>query len=144
MKIRIFVIDDEKMITTMFKDLFNEQEYEIIVADEPTSCMVYNGNQCKHEYSCGDIFFIDKDMPKMNGIEFIEFIEYMGKKGCKGLMKNKVLMSGNISEKEVKLAKEFGCRVLHKPFSLSSVLALVEEMKESIPPDRRIEPLSSL
>ena len=141
MKIRIFVVDDEKMITTMFEDLFNDQEYEVIVAAEPTSCMVYNGQRCTHEYACGDILFVDKDMPKMNGLDFIK---HMGEKGCKGLTKNKVLMSGNISEQEERLAIELGCRVLHKPFPLSSVLALVEEMKKSIPPERKLEPLSSL
>jgi CheY-like chemotaxis protein len=141
MKIRIFVIDDEKMITDLFVDLFDENEYEVIVSDEPTSCMVYNGSTCKHEYACGDILFVDKDMPNMNGLEFIE---HMDRKGCKGLTKNKVLMSGNISEQEEELAKELGCRVLHKPVSIYTILSLVEEMKKSIPLDRRLEALSSL
>lgn len=87
---------------------------------------------------CADILFVDKHMPKMSGLEFIEHME---SKGCKGLTRNKVVMSGALTEQDRQKAKSLGCIVVNKPITLAEVDTLIEEMKQTISLDRRLAEL---
>jgi CheY-like chemotaxis protein len=138
MKLRIFVIDDEECVTETFKWHLSDKGHEVICSPEPTSCKVYQGDQCDHEHPCGDIMFVDKHMPKMSGLEFIE---HMKKKGCKGAAQNKVVMSGAMEHSDVQKALGLGCSVAYKPITFAQIDALVEKMKKNIPPGRKLADL---
>jgi len=139
MKLRIFVIDDEPCITDTFNWHLTDQGHEVICVAEPTTCHVYQGQECDHEHPCGDILFVDKNMPKMSGLEFIE---YMRNKGCKGLTKNMVVMSGSLEQSDIQKATELGCIVVNKPITFDQIDELIEEMKKSISKDRKLAELS--
>lgn len=138
MKLRIFVIDDEPCITDTFNWHLTDQDHEVICVAEPSSCSVYQGQECDHERPCGDILFIDKNMPKMTGLEFIE---QMLEKGCKGLTQNKVVMSGALERVDIEKAKELGCIIVNKPITFNQLDELIEEMKKVIPKDRKLADL---
>jgi DNA-binding NtrC family response regulator len=138
MKLRIFVIDDEESIRDTFNWHLTDNGHEVICIAEPTECAVYQGKDCDHDEPCGDILFIDKNMPKMTGLEFIE---EMSKKGCKGMTKNKVLMSGSMTNEDIYRAKELGCLAIDKPVTLAKLDELVAEMKKLIPSDRKLAEL---
>lgn len=139
MKLRVFVIDDEPCITETLNWHLGDQGHEVICATEPTSCSVYQGGQCDHEHPCGDILFVDKNMPKMTGLEFVA---HMTKKGCKGLAQNKVVMSGDLTKEDIDKALELGCVVVEKPVTLDEIDALIEKLKKDIPPDRVLADLT--
>ena len=138
MKLRIFVIDDEPCITDTFNWHLSEQGHEVICIAEPTSCSVYQGKECDHQHPCGDILFIDKNMPRMSGLEFIE---HMKGKGCKGLTQNKVVMSGSLEQVDIDKAIELGCIVVDKPITFDQIDELIEEMRKAIPADRKLADL---
>ena len=140
MKLRVFVIDDEPCITETFNWHLSDQGHEVICVAEPTSCSVYEGGQCDHEHPCGDILFVDRNMRKMTGLEFVA---HMTRKGCKGLVQNKVVMSGGLSQEDIDKAAELGCVVVEKPITLDEIDALIERLKKDIPPDRKLADLSA-
>lgn len=135
MKLRIFVIDDEPYITDTFHWHLSDQGHEVFCDTEPKACKIYQGGVCDHDDSCGDILFIDMYMPKMNGLEFIEHME---KKGCKGVTRNKIVMSSSIENADIQRGIELGCIVIQKPIALARIDALIDEIKQNIPPDRKL------
>ena len=72
---------------------------------------------------------------KMNGLDFIEMME---KRGCKGSIRNKILMSGNLELVDLEKAKSLGCRVFQKPVSLNVIDELIFEIEESIPDNEQL------
>jgi CheY-like chemotaxis protein len=137
-QLRIFVIDDEECITDTFNWHLTEQGHEVICVAEPTACRVYQGLECDHQDPCGDILFVDKNMPKMSGLEFVE---HMKNKGCKGLTQNKVVMSGSLENSDIEKAVELGCVVVNKPITFDQIDELVETMRKEIPADRKLAKL---
>lgn len=140
MRLRIFVIDDEQCITDTMQWHLEDQGHEVICAPDPTLCSVYQGRHCDHERACSDILFVDKNMPNMDGLTFVE---HMVKKGCKGLTRNMVVMSGSLDPEDFARAKALGCKVANKPVSLEEIDRLVAEMKENIHPERELADLSA-
>ena len=115
------------------------QGHEVLVASEPEGCDVYQGCECNHEYACGDVLFVDYNMPRMKGLEFIEL---MSQRGCKGLPENKIIMSGNISAIDMDKVEVLGCKIEQKPLSLFRVDEIIEEAKKRLQPDRKLADLS--
>lgn len=141
MKLRVFVFDDEKNVTEIIKRHLVKQGHEVICAEEPTACKAFQGKECDHEYPCGDILFTDNNMPKMSGLEFIE---HMKNRGCKGLIRNKVVMSGGFTEPEIAKAQALGCILVNKPLTFEKIDKLVGQMKKNLLPERILTDLSLL
>lgn len=140
MQLRIFVIDDEECIRDTMKWLLEEQGHEVLTASEPLLCELYQEHECTQEFPCGDILFIDYKMPRMTGLEFIEL---MSQRGCQSPAENKILMSGNINEIDMKKAQQLGCQVVEKPLPLTVINKLIEQAKTRISPERTLIDLSA-
>ena len=132
MSLTIFVIDKEESIQDTLKLHLEEEGHEVFTASEPSSCPVYKGHHCDKESPCGHALFISNQLGKMNGLDFIKMME---DRGCKGMMRNKVLMSGNIDMVDTDKAKSMGCIVLQKPVSLQTIDKIVQQVEESVPAD---------
>ena len=139
MKLRLFVFDDKEDILVALKRHLEVQGHEVICAHEPTVCRAFQGEVCDHEYPCGDILLTDNKMPNMTGLEFIE---HMKNRGCKGLSKNKIVMSEFFSKEDIEKAKELGCHILNKPVIVEEIDKLIEQIKYTILPDRTLTDLS--
>ena len=139
MKLRVFVFDDKENILIVLKRHLEFQGHEVICANEPTACQAFQGNVCDHNYPCGDILLTDNKMPNMTGLEFIE---HMRNRGCKGLSKNKIVMSGLFSKSEREKANELGCHILFKPITVEEIDELIEKIQKTILPDRTLMDLS--
>ena len=57
----------------------------------------------------------------------------MQKRGCKGSMRNKILMSGNIDMVDMEKADKMGSRVFQKPIRLKVVDEILLEIENSLP-----------
>ncbi|MDT8441861.1 MAG: response regulator [Desulfuromonadales bacterium] len=140
MQLRIVVIDDEECITETFHCHLSDQGHDVITASEPTTCCVYRGDRCDHEHACADILFVDLNMPRMNGLEFVELLET---KGCKSVARNRVIMSGALTDEDRAKARQLGCKIIDKPISLRTIDRLIDELSGNIPADRQLAELNS-
>jgi len=141
MKLRVFVIDDEKSIRHTFKMYLENKGHEVLVAEDPLICDIYHGCDCQEDYPCGDLLLIDYLMPKMTGLEFIKM---MHERGCKGNPANKYVMSGNTNVLDMQLVKEVGCNILQKPVKFSKLDQIVEEVQSRLSPDRQLTCLEKM
>jgi DNA-binding response OmpR family regulator len=118
MKLKIFVIDDEKSIRDTFRWHLEDLGHEVFTFAAPAECDVQKHCACQKSIPCADALLIDYNMPGMNGLDFIE---KQLTHGCKADSRNILLMSGDTSNIDMKKAAMLGCRVEQKPFSLESL-----------------------
>jgi len=135
MPLRIFVIDREECIRDTFQLFLQDKGHQVITASEPEACLVYQGHDCTKDYPCGHVLFIGYNLPQMNGLDFIERME---ERGCKGIMRNKILMSGNTTFIDMQKARQLGCRVLQKPVSLQAIERIISEIEVTVPADEAL------
>ena len=138
MSLRIFVIDKEASIQDTLKIHLEDEGHEVLTASEPSDCPVYKGHQCHKQAPCGHALFISNQLGEMNGLDFIEMME---NNGCKGMMRHKVLMSGNLDLVDTEKAESMGCIVLQKPVSLHTIDKIVQQVEESVPADEELFPV---
>ena len=138
-KLRIFVIDDEISIRETMQWYLENQGHEVLTAPEPLLCDIYYDCECNEEDPCGDILFVDYNMPRMNGLELVEL---MSLRGCKGHPENKIIMSGDPSSIDREKAKDLGCTVEQKPINFKRVNEIIEKCKTRIRQDRKLADLS--
>ena len=135
MKLRFFVIDDIEGIRVLFSEYLTRLGHEVICAEHPLAAPVCQKTQCNIEFACADGYFVDLSMPHMNGIDFFESLI---RRGCKSPSRNRVLMSGNITNEAMDKANELGITVVNKPLQLSKIEELVEKMRSRVDPNRRL------
>jgi len=140
MRLRIFVIDDEQCIRDSFKWHLEDQGHEVLTAPEPVVCDIYKGHDCSEIYPCGDILFVDYNMPRMTGLEFVEL---MSQRGCKGHPSNKIIMSGDTTTIDMERVNRLGCQVIQKPVTLLRVDEIIDECKSRISEKRRLANLTT-
>jgi len=125
MPLRIFVIDDEECIRDSLRWHLEDLGHEVITAADPSGCAVYAGHDCARDLPCGHVLFIDEHLPKMGGLDFIAM---MVERGCKGLTRHKIVMSGNVGLSARERAVRLGCRLVQKPLTLAQVDAILAEI----------------
>lgn len=139
MKLRIFIIDDEKSIRNSFRVYLKLQGHEVRTSSKPTLCNVYHGRNCEKDAACADVLFIDYNLPGMSGLELLEKME---KGGCKAHPKNKILFSGDTSRIDRKRSELIGCQVRQKPLSFTQVDEIIAEANTRIDPHRKLATLN--
>ncbi len=133
MKIRALVFDDDDLIRSLLKTIFEDRGYEVFAYSIPGACPLYRNPEfyCKEDNECADIIISDLRMPNDSGVDLIEKLR---KKGCK--VKNIALMSGYWTQPSMHRAEEFGCKVFNKPFSMEEIEAWLDVCEKSIDPNR--------
>ena len=137
MKIRAFIIDDDKQMREALTIILKDRGYEVYTFTQAHLCPIYLDKhcQCPQEHACGDILLSDIDMPRMNGIDFIE---HQIKNGCKGIRQNKALMSGTWTDEQLNRARKLGCQTFQKPIRLEKLNEWLEECEKRIEPSRKL------
>jgi DNA-binding NtrC family response regulator len=118
---RIFIIDDEECIRQSFRMHLEELGHEIITVKSPSRYSVTNSLDCSRDKPCDYILFIDS-----SGLEFIEL---MDSKGCRCVLKNTFVMSGNLNLTDKAKAEELGCTLLQKPIRFDEIESIIEKCK---------------
>ena len=124
-KLKIIVIDDEQSIRDTIKWHLQDLGHEVLTFEKPAECYLYQGHHCSHSQVCADALITDFHMPGMNGLQFIE---KLFNHGCKGLMLNMMIMSGDTSNIDMALANQLGCRVVQKPLSLADLESWIDSV----------------
>jgi len=125
MPLRFFVIDEEECIRDPIRWHLEDLGHEVITARDPTGCPVYAGHDCARDAPCGHGLFIGARLPRLGALDFIEMME---QRGCKGLARHKIIMTGNIDLLDRARAARLGCRVVQKPLTLDRIDAIVAEI----------------
>lgn len=137
MRPRIVVFEDDAAFRKLITLILQQEGYEVVSAADPTLCPLYTKpeQECPHEEACGDFLLTDNRMPHMSGLEFVAC---QSRRGCKGVMANKAVISANWSPEDLARAAELGCKIFRKPFKLEEILAWIEERKPHLSPARKL------
>lgn len=116
---RVLVADDEIFIRTLIKRTLNEEGYRVSSAADGMQAVQ------TAQLERPDVVVIDLDMPRCNGLAAIEAIHQL--KPAPEI----IVVSGDVSaDKQVEL-DALGARcILHKPFSLDALSAVVDAAAE--------------
>ncbi len=137
MQLRIIVIEDDEFCRELLSKVLLGKGYEVISLADPTACPLYMDEECTcpSEEACGDLLITDNKMPRMTGLEFVE---HQSQRGCKGIVGNKLVVSGTWSPSELSSAEHLGCSVMHKPYKLNVLLDWIEVRKKRILHGRKL------
>jgi CheY-like chemotaxis protein len=137
MKIRAIVFEDDESSLKLITLVLERKGYEVIGTSDPTLCPIYsNLNQpCPHEDACGDFLLTDNRMPRMTGLDFIAA---QSRRGCKGIVNNKAVISSSWTPEERKMAKALGCKIFKKPYRIKEISEWLDEAEKKISNDRKL------
>lgn len=142
MRGRVVIVEDDEVIREILRDFFSKKGLEVLEASEPLTCPVYVNDEpcaCPEGTVCGDLLITDMNMPRMNGLQFIDA---QIKHGCKGITRNKAIISGAFRDEDIQKMKEIGCTWFAKPFRLTDIEAWAQKCLEGIDPNRRLRDFS--
>jgi CheY-like chemotaxis protein len=142
MKLRVIVLEDDEANRKLITMVLERRGYEVISSSDPAICPIYSNQEgsCPHEDACGDFLLTDNQMPSMTGLDFIEA---QNRRGCKGIVKHKAVLSGSWSLAEREKAERLGCKIFSKPYSIAEVSEWLDEQAKQIPPDRKLAALDA-
>jgi len=135
MKLRVFLIDDDKRIRDLVKDVLEERGHRVYAFSEPFRCPILLNEKClcPDGWQCGDLFITDLEMQGMSGLDFIENqVQF----GCRSLTSTTAVMSGGWTDYTLARARDLGCRTFHKPFVLDEFISWIRECEQLANPAR--------
>jgi len=141
MRIRAFVFDDNESNSSLISTILENRGYEVLSFSEPSICPIYLDRKCPcpKDYACGDLFIANNRMFNMTGLEFIE---NQTRNGCKGIVKNKAVISTTYTNAEVEKAKKLECQVFEKLSFIDKIDSWLDECEKRIDPNRKLSDLN--
>jgi CheY-like chemotaxis protein len=138
MRLKVVIFDDDKDVLDLLTALVTDRGHEALSYSEPTLCPLYLNLSCTctSGEACGDILITDNHMPQMSGLEFIQ---EQSLRGCKGINRNKAILSGAWSPEELQLANSLGCKIFYKPFDIKEFIEWIEECEANISGERTMD-----
>ncbi len=133
MRLRAVIFDDDDEIRNLLVKICQLRGYEVLSFSDHNSCAITREHACLCSYreSCVDIIITDLCMPASTGIEFIK---KQKEKGCK--VTNIAIISGDWSNEDIEKAKDYGCTIFHKPFSVDEINLWLNECEKKTDPSR--------
>jgi CheY-like chemotaxis protein len=129
MALRVVIFEDERVTREILSRLISSRGHEVLCFSDPSCCPLYNSVTCSctEEVACGDILITDNQMPVMTGLQFIR---RQNERGCRGIAKNKAIVSGYLSPEELEQTRELGCKVFAKPLNWGEMELWLAEREE--------------
>lgn len=116
---RILVVDDEPALRRTLERALKSHHYEVVSVADPHTAYHMLGE------STFDLVLLDLRLPQMPGDAFFLAIVRMWPR----LLSRVILMSGDPSPQQPEWPAELaGCPVLHKPFSLGTLVKTVGQV----------------
>jgi CheY-like chemotaxis protein len=118
MKMRAVVIEDNDLIRDLLSRILDLRGYQVSSFSDPMACLKTIEEEAplaSGEAWC-DILITDLHMPLMTGLEYISVMS-----AREAPMPEAAIMSGDWTEKDLREAKELGCTVFEKPFSIDDL-----------------------
>ena len=125
-KLRILIIEDEESIRDSLQWFLEDLGHEVATTEIPHQCDVYKGETCTRKKSCTDALIVDQHLPGMLGLDFIE---QLAKHGCRGIISNMLLMSGDSTSIDSDRAERLGVTIVQKPMTFGFLDDWLEGVK---------------
>jgi CheY-like chemotaxis protein len=114
---RVVILDDEEVVYEMLCDFFEERGYEVVGQDAfLADCPALGGGNPGHDCPCADVIVSDHHLGEITGLDIFESIV-----GGPCDIRHKAIISGAFMPRDETRARELGCRIFRKPFSLVEV-----------------------
>jgi len=129
MAIRVFIFDDDELIRMTLSSYLHQEGYEVAAFQQPDHCPLYFSDDCvcPKDQGCTDVIITDLNMPGTSGVKFIQRqFSY----GCK--VKKIAVMSGDWGDPALDIARDLGCKIFKKPFSILEIKKWLDEVRRSI------------
>ena len=141
MLLRIVIFDQDVESLDTLNYILSRQGHEVLCFAEPCICPIYTNNscQCSQQNACVDILLIENKMSKMSGLDFVR---QQSIRGCKGVVRNKAIMSANWSPEEIEIAKTLGIKLFTKPIDFQQLFRWLGECQRKIVPYRTLASLA--
>jgi DNA-binding response OmpR family regulator len=123
---RILVVDDEPALRRTLERALRSHRYEVVSVADPHSAYQILGE------SNFDLVLLDLRLPQMAGDTFFLAVVRQWPR----MVGRVILMSGDPSPQQPEWPSELsGCPVLHKPFSLATLVNTVDQVLAAAEPD---------
>jgi CheY-like chemotaxis protein len=140
MKLRVLVFDDDPAVCAILGLLLERYGCEVMTYANPSMCPLVASELCRcgSGRSYADLIISDLEMPEMSGLDLVGRLD---ENGCK--VPHVMLISGMWSNRELAVARQRDCHVMHKPFTVGTLYAWVDECARSIDPNRVLCPVTT-
>jgi len=122
-KARIIIFDDDLLILGLLADFFSDMNFEVQCFAQPLLC--FSSESTKSCLTpCADIIIIDYRMPERNGLELLH---HQKQRECPINIKNKAIMSGDMSEECLAETMEVAGVFFRKPFHFNELTVWMKD-----------------
>jgi DNA-binding NtrC family response regulator len=129
-KIKIMVVDDDKNILAIFRDVFNDSRFEVFATLNGPAAVA----EFRHQKY--DLAFIDILMPDMNGLEVLAALLKINPDLVA------IMISGFRDEKRLEEALKIGAKYyLYKPFDVHDIFSIALKCLQQLGIQDEIEPI---
>jgi CheY-like chemotaxis protein len=141
MQYRTIVLEDDDNARELLTLLLRQRNHEVLSFSAPSVCPVYGNSEClcPQDYACGDFLITDNKMPGMTGLEFVQ---RQAARNCRGVNRNKAIISGTWTDAQMEVARGLGCQLFTKPLNLAAFLNWLDERERNVLPGRKLAQLS--
>ncbi|WP_295125543.1 response regulator [uncultured Chitinophaga sp.] len=128
---KVMVVDDADIDRILAERILNRHAFaeEIVAVDSATSALTYLNANRTQEQALPDLIFLDINMPRMNGFEFLDEYEKLPediKRKCIIVMLSSSLHPG---DRERALSSPYVCQFLNKPLTKEKLAEIPAAVK---------------
>jgi len=137
MRPRTIILESDNRQRQLLTVLLESRGHEVHAYAYPVTCPLYMepACNCPQQSPCVDILITAMEMTAMSGLDFIRL---QTEKGCKGLVRNKLLLSAQLTDEQRREAEQLGCAVADKPVRLPELFSWVAECESRLRQERRL------
>ncbi len=138
MAIKIIILDDDELIRMTLSSYLTQEGCDVAAFQQPEHCPLYHSDSCvcPKEEGCSDIIITDLNMPGTSGVKFIQ---KQLLHGCK--VKKIAVMSGDWEDPALAIARELGCMIFKKPFSILEIKKWLDEFRQDLENTNPLQPV---
>jgi DNA-binding response OmpR family regulator len=137
MRPRTIILESDNRLRELLAVLLTSRGHEVHAYAYPVTCPLYQqpDGTCPQESPCADLLITDMQMSAMSGLDLLQL---QAEKGCKVMVRNKLLLTAELSEDQKRLAGQLGCVVAQKPFEIPELFDRVAECESRIRDERHL------
>ena len=113
------LFEDNLLCRDLMTDILQEKNFRVTAFAGPTRYLSDKADcHCHSDLACVDALITDNQMPGMTGLELLQ---RFNNRGCKIPNHRRAIISGSWSEEEYHQARQLGCKIFQKPFSIEEI-----------------------